>query len=146
MKNPQDKGKRHEYYIRDLLKEYGYKAERSPMSGAIHFLKGDILSKDFPFFIEAKNTEKTDFIGWYHKAEQESGPKQPLIVWTRNREKVYCFLLFTDLLALLEGEIIMKQKIKKPEKTKKLSLDETANLKFSKKHQIRKSKTKEIQE
>lgn len=137
LKSPQQKGKRFEYHIRDLIRGYGFDCQRSPMSGAIHFLKGDLLSKDFPYFSELKNTEKTDFIGWYKKANDQSGSKPPIIIWTKNREEPYCFLLFSDFMNLLTGGITIKQKIKKPEKTKKLSLDETSNLKFSKKHQVR---------
>ena len=141
LKSPSQKGKRFEYYVRDLIRGYGFHCERTPMSGAIHFMKGDIMSKNFPFFVEVKNTQKTDFISWYKKAEQQSRALPPMVVWTRNREDAYCFLLFSDFLAMLVGKHISP--IRKPAKVKKLSLDETVNLfapNLSKKHQARRAK------
>ena len=132
--NVGDKGKRHEYHVRDLLRGFGFKARRTPMSGAIDFLKGDVMT-DFPFFIEAKNVEKTQFAEWYHKAETESGAKPPIIVWTRNREDVFCFLRFSDFLMALTGKKISP--IRKPEKTKRMSIEESSHLRFSKKSQVK---------
>ncbi len=138
LKHPQAKGRNFEYEVRDLIRGYGFKdTQRSPMSGAIHFLKGDILSTTFPYFVECKKTEKTDFIGWYKKAEQQSGIKPPLIIWSRNHEDKYCFLLFSDFMTLLTEGIIMKEEFKKKKEKHKLDLEETSNLKFSKKQQVR---------
>lgn len=137
LKSPRNKGKRHEYHVRDLLRGFGFEAQRTPMSGAISFMKGDVIAKDWPFFIECKNTQKTQFAEWYHKAETECGAKPPIIIWTRNRDDIFCFLRFSDLLMHMTGKPI--QPIRKPEKPKHLGLEETASLKFSKKHQIRRS-------
>ncbi|MBU6501154.1 MAG: hypothetical protein KGJ89_05300 [Patescibacteria group bacterium] len=98
LKNPQAKGKRFEYYVRDVLRAYGYKAERTPLSGALDGWAGDITSRSFPFFIECKNTEKTQFMEWYKKAQDESTPRRPVIIWTRNGETAYVFLQLTDFL------------------------------------------------
>lgn len=102
-KSPQAKGKRFEYYVRDVLKAFGYKAERTPLSGALDSWPGDITS-NFPFFIECKNTEKTTFLPWYKKSEDESAPRRPIVIWTKNGEDAYCFLRFDDLLRQLQGE------------------------------------------
>lgn len=140
IKSPQAKGKNFEYEVRDFIRGYGFKdTQRSPMSGAIHFLKGDIISKRFPYFIECKKTEKTDFIRWYKKAEKQSGAKPPIIIWSRNYEDKYCFLLFSDLMTLLTEGFTMKEQFKKKNEKHKLDLEETANLKFNKKHQVRKA-------
>lgn len=134
--NQRNKGKRGEYHVRDLLRGFGYKAERTPLSGGIPTWKGDITT-NFPFFVEVKNVEKTQFAEWYHKAEQQAGALPPIIVWTRNHEDIFCFLRFSDFLMRLSGKTSMP--IRKPEKTKKLSLDDTSKLKFSKKNQVRKT-------
>lgn len=100
-------------------------------------MKGDIVSNDFPLFVEAKNTEKTQFAEWYHKAETQCGGKPPVIVWTRNKEQVFAFLSFSDLLILMRGSTPVKEKFTKPQKTKRLSLEETRDLPFSKLNQIK---------
>ena len=131
------KGKRAEYHTRDMLRGFGYSAERNPMSGAISWLKGDIRT-NLPFFIEVKNTEKTQFAEWYHKAEQQSSAYPPMIVWTRNQEDMFCFLRFSDFLMALNGK--SSQIIKKPEKPQKMGLEETSKLRFSKLSQVHRKK------
>lgn len=139
--NPQKKGKRFEYEVRDLIRGYGFKdAQRSPMSGAVSFLQGDILSKRFPYFIECKFTEKTEFYKWYQKAESQSGAKPPIVVWRKNRGEIFCFLMFSDFMTLLTQGIVIKEQFKKKKTKQKLSLEETSNLKFSKKQQARRKK------
>lgn len=140
LKHPQAKGKAFEYEVRDLIRGYGYKdTQRSPMSGAIHFLQGDILSKKFPYFVECKHTEKTEFYKWYEKANQQCKGKPPIIVWRKNRGDIYCFLLFSDFMDLLTNEEIIRKEFKKKKENHKLSINETSNLKFSKLKQLRKN-------
>lgn len=140
LKHPQAKGKSFEYEVRDLIRGYGFKdAQRSPMSGAIHFLQGDILSKKFPYFIEAKHTEKTEFYKWYKKAETQCKAKPPIIVWRKNRGDIFCFLMFSDFMDLLTNKQIIRSEFKKKKEHDKLTLDETSNLKFSKSKQLRKN-------
>lgn len=136
LKNPQAKGKRQEYFVRNRLREAGFTADRNPMSGAISWLKGDIRTS-LPFFVEVKNTEKTQFAEWYHKAETESHGKPPLIIWTRNNEDTFCFLRLDDFLSVITNKPIMS--IKKPEKPKKAGLEETRELAFSKYKQTHKN-------
>jgi Holliday junction resolvase len=140
LKQPRQKGNALEYHVRDLLKGYGFDARRSPMSGAIKGfgLEPDIISRRFPFFIECKADKSQKFWRWWKKANDESGPKPPLIVWKKDRDDIYCFLLFSDLMRLITDKTIIKEKIKKPQKQQKLSLQETSKLRFSKLHQVRK--------
>lgn len=133
LKSPQAKGRRFEYIVRDILRQYGYKAQRNPMSGAIEWLKGD-LSSNFPFFIECKNVQNSTFVPWYKKAKLESGAKPPIIIWTKNHEDIYCFVKFTDLIDAMNKKTT--QPIPKSNKTKKLSVDETKSLPFSKFNQV----------
>jgi len=137
------KGDAFERHVRDLLKGYGFDARRSPMSGGIKGfgLEADVISKTFPFFIECKADKSAKFWKWYKKSELESGAKAPLVVWKKDRDDIYCFLLFSDLMRLITEKTIMKEKIKKPQKPQKLSLDETSGLTFSKKQQIRRKRT-----
>ncbi len=137
------KGKRAEYQVRDLIKGYGYDARRSPMSGAIKGLgwEADILSKNFPFFCEVKNVEKPQFLKYYKKAENECGTKPPIIIWTKNREDIYVFLLFTDFMTILTQSTAsnLKQKFSKT-KGKPKKVDMTSSLKFSKTQSARRKK------
>ena len=132
------KGKRGEYHVRDMLREYGYKAERTPLSGAIPGWREDITSPMFPFAIEVKNRESWAILDWYKDAESKETPKPTLLVATKNNEDYYCFLRLSDLLMIMQQKI--KQPIAKPDKTKKLSLEETSGLQFSKKQQTRRAK------
>lgn len=133
LKNPQAKGKRGEYAMRDMLRGFGFSADRQPMSGAISFLKGDIRTS-FPFFVEVKNTETTKFLEWYKKASDQTEVKPPIIAWTKNGEDIYCFLLLSDFLMALTNKSISP--IRKPQKPKKVGIEETKQLKFSKFNQI----------
>jgi len=142
LKNPKAKGDAFERRIVEILREYGFEARRSPMSGAIKGigLEPDVLSKPFPFFISCKDVEKANMVAYWHEADRESGAKPPIVAYTKNRENIYCFLLFSDLLNLMTKGFIMKEKIKKPEKSKRVSLEGSSRLKFSKLHQVRRKK------
>lgn len=131
--NAKQKGNRGEYSVRDLLRAFGYKANRTPMSGAIPTWKGDITS-EFPFFLEVKNTDKTTFIPWYEKASEESGAKPPMICWI-HKGQIYAFAQLTDIIMFGKGKV--SQPVGKPQKPVKLGLDETSQLMYSKKHQVR---------
>jgi len=136
LKSPKNKGKRGEYLVRDLIRGYGWACRRTPGSGAFEGWKGDITAPDFPFFIEVKNTEKTQFAPWYKKAEDQTIGKPPLIAWV-HKGNIYSFLLMSDLLTFMKTGQLKTYEIKKEQKKTKLSLDDTSNLKFSKKQQVR---------
>ena|SRR3990167_4720173 len=137
LKHPKEKGRRFELHIAELLRGYGFKeSTRQPLSGGIDFMKGDIRSNSFPFFIECKNQETTNFLQWYHKAANEAGAKPPLVVWTKNREEIYAFLLLSDLMMVLTGGL--PTVLKKPTRPKPASIEDTKELQFSKAKQLRK--------
>lgn len=142
LKSPQNKGKRGEYIVRDLIRGFGFEVQRTPMSGAISFMKGDLISARFPWFIEVKNTVKTQFAKWYKKAADQAESKPPMIAWL-NKGDVYAFLLLSDLLQLMSEEGIIKQVFSKKKPSERLSLEETSELPFSKFKQLMKNdKTK----
>ena len=136
LRRPKEKGRRLELQIAEILREYGYKdAHRQPLSGGIDFLKGDINSKQFPFFVEVKNCETWHPLEWYRKSASETIAKPPVIVMSKNNEDIYAFLRFTDLLDIMKKGFVNKDK--RMVNHKRLSLDETSNLKFSKKWSAR---------
>ena len=129
--NPRSKGKRFEYIVRDLVRGFGFEASRTPMSGAIEGWKGDITSKDLPLFLECKNCETSHFLEWFHKAEEQCQSKAPVIVYTKNHEQIYAFLLFSDLM-----QFIVKHN---QELSSKAKTEESQDLEFSKKKQLNKN-------
>ena len=128
------KGKRGEYATRDLIRGFGWEIRRTPMSGAIDGWKGDLTSRDFPFFVEVKNTAKTTFLPWWQKANDQSQTKPPIIAWVNGGE-VYCFALLSDILQVIRTGAATKTQF--PKAQKKHSIDKSANLMFSKANQIR---------
>jgi len=114
LKSPKQKGKRGEYAVRDMLRGFGYKAQRTPLSGGIEGWKGDITT-DFPWFIEVKNTAKTTFPQWYEKAQDQCLGKPPMIVW-QHKGELYAFLLFSDFLLFGKNTIVFHQQFQKPHK------------------------------
>lgn len=135
LKSAKQKGSRFEYFIRDALRSYGYEAERTPLSGGLEGWKGDITSKDFPFFIECKNQENTKFLEWYKKAEDQSQGKPPVVFWTKNYEEAYAFLSLNDFIQLTRGNYVAPKAFEKPKKGMKV--EKTSNLPFSKENQLK---------
>jgi hypothetical protein len=137
--NSKQKGSRHERAVSELIRGYGWEARRMPLSGSIPGLKSDINSPNLPLFLECKNVEGVgkQFLDWFKKTTDNCGSKTPVVVWTKNKEQIYAFLLFTDLLgfvkrAELTGSLI-NPKLPKPVKLKKNDLSE--GLRFSKSNQ-----------
>ncbi len=59
------KGRTYEYKVRDIFtKTLGFKFERTPMSGALYYAKGDVFSPerpDWPYIIECKHYKELSF-------------------------------------------------------------------------------------
>lgn len=98
------KGTRLEKYValrlnQVLGKDYGVKAQRMPMSGAIEGFKSDIFV-NLPVSFECKNQEKWTIPEWWDQAtSQASIGKMPILVASRK----FCndpiaILRFEDLL------------------------------------------------
>jgi hypothetical protein len=100
------KGTRLEKYIAErmnkVLGEYGVRAKRMPLSGAIEGFKSDIFI-NLPVSIECKNSEKWTVPEWWDQAtSQASIGKMPILVMSRN----YCndplaVIRFEDLLTFI---------------------------------------------
>ena len=110
--NSRSKGNRGEYAVRDILsKWWGVPFRRTPSSGAygtIHqqgSLVGDVVCDDpaFPFVVEVKNQEswsmehfltadKSKVWKWWAQAVDQAmaSDKIPLLVFTRNRQPLFC--------------------------------------------------------
>lgn len=138
MKHAKEKGRRAELLTAQRLREAGFDAKRTPLSGAIPEWREDVTSPSFPLFIEVKNREAWQILEWYKTAEQKSEGKPVVIVATKNNEDLYCFMKLSDLLEIMKGKPI--QQVRTVAKPKRLSLDETSRLTFSKKDQVRRAK------
>ena len=57
--------------------------------------------KLFPFSVECKNQEKLNIWSALDQAEQNSGEHTPLVIFKRNRSKIYAVLEIEKLLELL---------------------------------------------
>lgn len=89
--------------ITEVLGEYGVKAQRMPMSGAIEGFKSDIYVPSLPISIECKNSEKWNVPEYWEQASSQAGlGKMPILVMSRN----YCqdplaVIRFEDLLTFM---------------------------------------------
>lgn len=98
------KGSRLEKYVAKRLnevlsKDYGVKAQRMPMSGAIEGLKGDVFV-NLPIHFECKNSEKWTIPEWWEQASDQAGlGKMPCLIVSRN----YC----NDPLAVIRYEDLL---------------------------------------
>ena len=133
------KGSRLEREWAELLRRYGIDkmARRMPLSGAFNTpsMKADIFTS-LPIHFEVKNQEAWSPLAYWEQANEVCGARTPVVVMSRNREQIYTFLLGSDFLNILKfammGGYMGKPKIEKPQKPKKLSLEETNWQKFSK--------------
>ncbi len=100
------KGTRLEKYIAErmnkVLGEYGVRAKRMPLSGAIEGFKSDIFV-NLPVSLEAKNQETWKVPEWWDQATSQAGlGKMPILIMSRN----YCndplaVIRFEDLLTFM---------------------------------------------
>jgi hypothetical protein len=89
--------------INQVLGEYGVKAQRMPLSGAMEGFKSDIYVPSLPISIEAKNAETWKVPEWWEQASSQAGlGKMPILVMSKN----YCqdplaVIRFEDLLTFM---------------------------------------------
>lgn len=100
--NSRDKGARYERHIAQVLREHGYEAER----GVQH--QGGKDSPDVKhnmpnIHIEAKAVEKLNLWNALAQSERDAGEDEiPIVVFKRNRSKVYAVLEFDELIEIIK--------------------------------------------
>jgi hypothetical protein len=99
--NPRVKGAAAERELVELLRARGYDVHRTPHSGALEWLKGDLCGLP-GFHIEAKRQETIRIGDWCKQAEADCGENVPLVVFRRSWEPWRVTLRLTDFLDLLE--------------------------------------------
>ena len=103
------KGRRLQNKIRDLLLEhYSDKLEKDDIRCAIMGESGEDLKlspaarKLIPYSFECKNQEKLNIWDSLEQAEKNSGDYGPVLIFKRNRSKIYVVLEMPDFLELLK--------------------------------------------
>jgi len=96
------KGSAAERDVRDILKAAGFDVHRTPHSGALEWMKGDICGA--PWHIEVKRCEALRISEWCAKAESEADGKTALLIFRRSREPWRVALTLKSFLRLLEKE------------------------------------------
>jgi len=84
-----------------ILREAGYDAHRTPHSGALSWLPGDVTGS--PWFVEVKRQEQVRICQWCEKAEEEAEGKVALVIFRRSREPWRVCLLLDDFLRVMES-------------------------------------------
>ena len=106
-RSAKNKGKRLQNKVRDLILEKFNTLEVDDVRSITMGDSGeDILlspaaRKLFPFSVECKNQEKLSIWSALEQAEENSGNHSPLVIFKRNRTKMYAVLEFDKLLELL---------------------------------------------
>lgn len=96
------KGANAEREVVALLAEAGYDVHRTPHSGALEWMKGDVVG--FPgCHVEVKRHEALRIPEWCAKAEAEAGGKPALLIFRRSREPWRVVMLLDDFLKLMES-------------------------------------------
>jgi Holliday junction resolvase len=94
------KGATAEREVVEILKAAGYDVHRTPHSGALEWLKGDVCGTQF--HIEVKRHESLRISEWCAKAEGEAGGKPALLIFRRSREPWRVCISLESFLKLLE--------------------------------------------
>lgn len=102
------KGARGENEVRDLLREAGYTATRSPQSGGMQW-KGDLVNNQgqpcIPgIHLEIKRAERWSLPAWIKQATDDCPPDHsPVVVFRSNRDVWRVCQSFEDWLSLVRG-------------------------------------------
>jgi len=107
-RSAKNKGKRLQNKVRDIILEKFDKLEPDDVRSITMGDSGeDILLSPaarrlFPFSVECKNQESLNIWSSLEQAEGNSGKHTPLVIFKRNRSKIYAVLEFEELLKLLD--------------------------------------------
>lgn len=95
------KGAGAEREVVDILVQHGYDAHRTPHSGALVWMPGDVTGVP-GIFIEVKRCEQVRIDEWSEKAELQADGKVPVVVYRRSRQPWRVVLRLEDFLELME--------------------------------------------
>lgn len=145
-----DKGRRFEYWIRDLFKDLDSTSRRALGSGSFKAYLGkdnaDIVLENLPLDIECKHQERLLIYEWWNQAKNQcKSDRIPVLAFKSNLKDPLIAVHATDFhelvkYALLGGWSASTQFTKAPLKKTKLTVEETAELPFSKAKQLRRER------
>jgi Holliday junction resolvase len=96
------KGSNAEREIVEILNAAGYDVHRTPHSGALEWLKGDVTG--FPgCHIEVKRCESLRIPEWCRKAEAEAEGKTALLIFRRSWEPWRVCVRLDEFLRMMEA-------------------------------------------
>ena len=101
MLNPRVKGSTAEREVVEILKAAGYDVRRCPHSGALEWMKGDVVGA--PWHVEVKRCEAVRIGEWCVQAERQADGRPALVIYRRSREPWRVVLRLEDFLRLMEG-------------------------------------------
>ena len=108
-RSAKNKGKRLQNSVRDLLLETFNQLEPDDIRSAIMGESGEDIKlspaarKLIPYSFECKNQEALNIWKSLEQAESNCEGLTPLLIFKRNKSKVYAALEITDFLNLLDG-------------------------------------------
>lgn len=107
--NSRDKGARYERHIAQILRDYGYEAERGRQhSGGKD--SPDVKHNMKGIHIEAKAVEKLNIWNALAQSEKDAGVDEiPIVIFKRNRSKDYVALSLNDFMQLFQAYERTKQ-------------------------------------
>jgi Holliday junction resolvase len=94
------KGATAEREVRDILNAAGFDTHRTPHSGALDWLKGDICGTDY--CIEVKRCEQVRMSDWCKQAQDQAEGKPWLLIHRRSREDWKVTMPLSQWLAEME--------------------------------------------
>lgn len=107
-KGARQKGSRFERWVAKALVNAGIEAKRAPLSGALSWLKGDVVEFNTirPHVHECKNCETLELPLWWRQTAEQAGEGEvPVLHFTSNYQKAYSVMLaedFDDMVASYE--------------------------------------------
>jgi len=83
--NSRAKGSAAEREVVAILQEHGYDVHRTPLSGALEWMPGDITG--MPYCIEVKRCEQVRLSDWIKQAKEQANGKPWLLIHRRSRQE-----------------------------------------------------------
>jgi Holliday junction resolvase len=100
-KTARAKGAAAEREVVKILEQAGFPAHRTPYSGGLWWMKGDVTGT--PWYVEVKRCETTRIDEWCRKAEVEAKGKPALLIYRRSHEPWRVVLLLDTFLGMVKS-------------------------------------------